>query len=87
MSAKRASSPHGESLFEAQFQPIVMLPVIGPMIDGWLSDAEVQYQTLEECRPTPLVLDDYMVGRVVEVYSAQRDDVRYFRSSSVAGER
>ncbi len=56
-----------------------MLPVIGPMIDGWLDEVEVQYQALEECRPTPHVLDDYTVGRVVEVYSAQRDDVPLFQ--------
>jgi DNA-binding CsgD family transcriptional regulator len=36
---------------------------------------DTQYHTLEECRPTPHVLDDYRVGRVVEVYSVQRDDV------------
>jgi hypothetical protein len=56
-----------------------MLPVIGSMIDGWLGDVEVQYQTLEECRPTPHVLDDYTVRRVVEVYSVKRDDVPLFQ--------
>ena len=56
-----------------------MLPVIGPMIDGWLDEVEVQYRHLRESRPTPHVLDDYTVGRVVEVYSAQRDDVPLFQ--------
>jgi hypothetical protein len=51
-----------------------MLPVIGSMIDNWLDDVEIQYQTLEECRPKPHVLDDYTVERVIEVYSVQRDD-------------
>jgi hypothetical protein len=78
MSAKRASSTLHESLFEAQWQPIGMLPVIGSMIDGWLDDVEVQYQTLEECRPTPHILDGYTVRRVVEVYSAQHNDVPLF---------
>jgi hypothetical protein len=75
MSAKRASSVHHESLFEAQWQPIGMLPVIGSMIDCWLDDVEVQYQTLEECRPRPHLLDDYAVERVTEVYSVQQGDV------------
>jgi hypothetical protein len=78
MSAKRASSDHHESLFEAQWQPVSMLPAIGSMIDNWLDDVQVQYQTLEECRPTPHVLDDDTVGRVFEVYSVQRDDVALF---------
>jgi hypothetical protein len=39
------------------------------MIDNWLDDVQVQYQTLEECRPTLHVLDDYTEGRVFEVYS------------------
>jgi hypothetical protein len=48
------------------------------MIDNWLADVEIQYQTLEECRPTPHVLDDHTVERVVEVYSVQRDDVSLY---------
>jgi len=39
MSAKTVSSTRYESLFEAQWQPISMLPVIGSMIDNWLADA------------------------------------------------
>lgn len=74
----RASSMHHEPLFEAEWQPIGMLPVIGSMIDNWLGDVNIQYETLEQCRATPHVLDDHTVGRVVEVYSVQRDDVPLF---------
>ncbi len=45
------------------------------MIDGMLEHARKQYATLQEARPTPHVLDDYTVGRLVEVYTAQRDDL------------
>lgn len=40
-----------------------------------LESAEEQYPTLEEARSRPHMLDDYTVGRVVEVYTAQRDDL------------
>ncbi len=45
------------------------------MIDGLLDGAQEQYTTLLEARPTPHVLDDYTVGRLVEVYTKQRDDL------------
>ncbi len=45
------------------------------MIDGMLENAQEQYQTLVEARPKPHVLDDHTVGRLVEVYTAQRDDL------------
>ena len=78
MAAKRASSVYLESFFEGQWQPIGMLLVIGSMIDGWLDDVDTQFQALAKCRPTPHLLDDYTVGRVVEVYSVQRNDVPLF---------
>jgi len=58
-----------------QWQPIGKLPVITYAIDGMLESAEEQYPTLEEARPRPHMLDDYTVGRVVEVYTEQRDDL------------
>ncbi len=45
------------------------------MIDGMLENAQEQYRTLLEARPKPHVLDDGIVGRLVEVYTAQRDDL------------
>jgi len=47
----------------------------GTMIDGLLEGAQEQYATLLEARPTPHALDDYTVARVVEVFTAQRDDL------------
>ncbi len=58
-----------------RWQPIDKLPVIAYAIDGMLASAEEQYPTLEEARPRPHMLDDYTVGRVVEVYTEQRDDL------------
>ena len=58
-----------------QWQPIDKLPIIAYAIDGMLESAEEQYPTLEEARPQPSMLDDYTVGRVVEVYTEQRDDL------------
>jgi len=58
-----------------RWQPIDKLPVIAYAIDGMLESAEEQYPTLEEARPRPHMLDDYTVGRVVEVYTEQRDDL------------
>lgn len=58
-----------------QWQPIDKLPVIASAIDGMRESAEEQYPTLEEARPRPSMLDDATVGRVIEVYTAQRDDL------------
>ncbi len=58
-----------------RWQPINKLSVIAYAIEGMLESAEEQYPTLEEGRPRPHMLDDYTVGRVVEVYTEQRDDL------------
>ena len=57
------------------WQPISALPLIGSMIDGLLDEVEKQYANLQTCRPKPHVLDNDTVARVIEVYSAQADDV------------
>jgi hypothetical protein len=57
------------------WQPLSKLPLIMPMIDGMLEGAQEQYQTLLEARSKPHVLDDYTVGRVRDVYTAQQDDL------------
>src|SRR4029077_14024555 len=56
------------------WQPISRLPLIGSMIDAMLQDAEEHYQTLLQASPKPHVLDDYIVGRVFEVFGSQKDD-------------
>jgi len=58
-----------------QWQPSGKVFLVGTMIDGMLENAVEQYQTLVEARPQPHVLDDHTVGRFVEVYTAQRDDL------------
>jgi len=59
-----------------QWQPIDHLPTIADAIDGMLESAEEQYPLLEQARPRPSMLDDATVGRVIEVYTAQRDKPR-----------
>ncbi len=44
-------------------------------IDQAVQDTEQQHETLKEAAPRPYVLDDYTVGRVIEVYSVQLDDL------------
>ena len=60
---------------EPQWQASSRVFITGTMIDGMLEGAREQYATLLEARPTPHVLDDYTVVRVVEVYTAQRGDL------------
>ena len=43
-----------------------------------LQDAEEYYQTLLQASPKPHVLDDYIVGRVFEVFGTQKDDLWLF---------
>ncbi len=57
------------------WQPSGKVFLVGTMIDGMLENAQEQYRTLLEARPKPHVLDDGIVGRLVEVYTAQRDDL------------
>jgi len=56
------------------WQPISRLP----LIDAMLQDAEEHYQTLLQASPKPHVLDDYIVGRVFEVFGSQKNDVWLF---------
>ena len=56
------------------WQPISRLP----LIDAMLQDAEEHYQTLLQACPKPHVLDDYIVGRVFEVFGSQKDDLWLF---------
>lgn len=55
------------------WQPIGFLPQLADMVDGMLESAEENLASLKLARPGSL--DDYTVGRVVEVYTAQRDDL------------
>ncbi|MBF6614147.1 MAG: hypothetical protein IVW55_13555 [Chloroflexi bacterium] len=54
------------------------LTLIARHIDGMLADAIEHYETLQEARPKPWVLDNYTVGRVIEVFTVQQDDLWLF---------
>src|SRR5438270_12331711 len=60
------------------WQPIARLPKIATHIDGMLESAEENYGNLQEAKPKPHVLDDYTVGRVIKVFTAQRGDLWLF---------
>ena len=63
---------------QPQWQPITQLALIASHIDGMLEAAQEQYQTLQPARAKPHVLDNYTVGRVTEVFTAQKNDLWLF---------
>ena len=58
-----------------RWQPISQLPFIAHVLDGMLESAAETGQALEEARLKPYVLDDATVNRVLQVYTAQQDDL------------
>lgn len=58
-----------------QWQPLEKLPFIAWAIDGMLESAEENYENLQPARQRPSMLDDYTVGRVIEVYTTQQNDL------------
>lgn len=70
----RKQQPQGQP----HWQPIERLALIAPHIDGMLADAIEHYETLQEAQPKPYVLDDYTIGRVIEVFTAQQNDLWLF---------
>jgi hypothetical protein len=63
---------------QRQWQPISMLPTLGPHIDRMLESSQEQYETLLEARPKPHVLDDYTVGCVISAFTSQIADLWFF---------
>jgi hypothetical protein len=63
---------------QPQWQPITQLSLIARHIDGMVESASEQYANLLQARPKPYVLDDYTVGRVREVFTAQQNDLWLF---------
>ena len=51
-----------------EWQPLERLPLIAEMIDGYVTDAQEQEQTLREARQRPHVFDDALVDRIDRVY-------------------
>ncbi|WP_242053762.1 hypothetical protein [Nostoc parmelioides] len=62
-----SKNPQGQP----NWQPISRLPLIAQMIEQGLSDALTQYQNLQEAQNRPHVLDDYTVGRVIQVFGEE----------------
>ena len=63
---------------QPQWQPIERLALIASHIDGMLESATEQYETLQLAKPKPFVLDDYTVGRVIQVFTTQQGDLGLF---------
>ena len=63
---------------QPQWQPIERLALIASHIDGMLESATQQYETLQLAKPKPFVLDDYTVGRVIQVFTTQQSDLGLF---------
>lgn len=63
---------------QPQWQPISQLALIASHIDGMLEAAQEQYETLQPARAKPHVLDNYTVGRVIDVYTVQKNDLWLF---------
>jgi len=61
-----------------QWQPIERLALVASHIDGMLESATEQYETLQLAKPKPFVLDNYTVGRVIDVFTAQQSDLWLF---------
>lgn len=60
------------------WQPISMLPLIGSIIEDFLDEVEKQYENLQACRPKSHVLDNYTLNRLIDLYTAQSDDLDLF---------
>ena len=54
---------------EPSFQPLSMLPVFSKLIDEMLSAALENHKSLTKAAPTPSVLDDDTVSRVIKVFT------------------
>ena len=72
------SKPQPSRQEQPHWQPIERLALIAYHIDGMLESATEQYETLQLARPKPYVLDNYTIGRVIEVFTAQRNDLWLF---------
>lgn len=75
---KRQPSQRSQTQPQPQWQPIEQLSLIAFHIDGMLASAIEQYEALQVARPKPYVLDDYTVERVIDVFTAQQNDLWLF---------
>src|SRR6266487_3241433 len=63
---------------QPQWQPIETLWTFATHIDGMLESSQEQYETLQEAKPKPHVLDDYTVNRVITAFTTQIADLWLF---------
>jgi hypothetical protein len=63
---------------QPRWQPIEMLSTLAQHIDGMLESSQEQYETLQEAKPKPYVLDDYTVDRVISAFTTQIADLWLF---------
>ncbi len=63
---------------QPQWHAISQLALIASHIDGMLEATQEQYQMLQPARAKPHVLDTYTVGRVIEVFTVQKNDLWLF---------
>jgi hypothetical protein len=63
---------------QPQWQPIETLWTFATHIDGILESSQEQYDTLQEAKPKPHVLDDYTVNRVISAFTTQIADLWLF---------
>src|SRR5258708_17028542 len=61
-----------------QWQPIERLALLASHIDGMVEAATEEYETLQLARLKPFVLDNYTVGRVIDVFITQQGDLWLF---------
>lgn len=64
---------------EPNWQSIHNLPLIINMIDGQLAEAIEQHENLLEAQNKPHVLDDYIVQRIIQVYTEQLEFVPIYK--------
>ena len=57
------------------WQPIAQLPIVAWAITGMADEASDMLGSLREARPTPHVLDDTTVERVIWLYTEQQGDL------------
>lgn len=57
------------------WQPLSKLPLIAQLIDGALADNQAQLRNLQQAQTLKTVLDDYTVGRVLQVFGQQKADL------------
>lgn len=61
------------------WQPLNKLPLIAHLIDGALADNQAQFSNLQQAQTLKTVLDDYTVGRVLQVFGQQKADLWLYK--------